>query len=872
MTETPGDPPRCPHRRNYGPPRAAWSCGADKFLKNFPKVPIPFQGRFITKPTEVDGVRKLILFMSICLVISAAAAAVMAKDQLNRQVIVLNNGKIIPVDRVWKAGADLFYENNKEIRFVSLADIKSIEKQTLSQVLKTAGSRLAAYFGGCRETLARMFPANDAPPWVLNPALWLVLISAAAPAMLFMFIRRYRNRPPEKAAPKTAPGLAPKDTAQELPNRADIVRFFLNLYRQQVGADPVAPAEFIQLSGVSSGPNLVYELRVKHGGDWVKRRMTIGPLGEDSGSKSKCYYVIFDQHLVVKIPPKPVRDFEDYVAGIKKEGHIVERLAPKECIIPKVSVILSQVHQPSQLMETPAELLEEKYIAWLRKNPEYQDYLKIKGTFVFFMDLSRYYFLGHIIDGFHDLDETIRAEINSTAELVRYPAKFKERYGDENESVGFEIRDLYHQCEAGIRQLLNRSGKSSAVTDYRIQVWFVAYLGKRDIGETDPGFPPELAAGITAIFVQLFEKFREPVEAYTRAVRSFARRLSLEQNRLPIAGILTNLLDLLAWLGARRVAMRDLKPDNLLVAGDSQNYPAFLRSPADYSLGFIDVETAVYFGKADENKIRQPLLGGTPYYATPSHLFPNSALAACFGDTSRVLHFQDWQAVLVMIYKAVTGELLFDRTAKHFADIKNRVVSAMRQSEALDLQLEEVSRIFWRSAAAEFRAKMKAAESALRFVEADVPTEAKALFTRVLKRDMESIGSTLQKLIDGQSWFSTAGSREQLRKSSHARICQFMEELKAKSQPGHPDADSIRPRMRFLKHIAALKALAERKAQAVSVFEAAPACRMSAYDVLILMFNSVLKAMYREDWKTLAEESPRPAGPADEELSLATTI
>jgi serine/threonine protein kinase len=372
--------------------------------------------------------------------------------------------------------------------------------------------------------------------------------------------------------------------------------------------------------------------------------------------------------------------------------------------------------------------------------------------------------------------------------------------------------------------------------------------------------------------MRLFEKYRQPVDAYTKAIRSFARRLSLEQNRLPIAGILTNLLDLLAWLGVKQVAMRDLKPDNLLVAGDAQNYPAFLRSPADYSLGFIDVETAVYFGKAEENNIRQPLLGGTPYYATPSHLFPNSVLAACFGDPSRILHFQDWQAVLVMFFKAVTGELLFDRTAMHFADIKNRVMNAMRQAEALDPQLEEVSRIFWRSAAAEFRTKMKAAESVLRFVDADIPQPAKALFAQVLKRDIESISTTIQKLIDAQSWFSTAANREQLRKFSHDRICQIMEELKAKSQAGNTSADSIHARMRFLNHISALKALSERKSQAVSAFESNTACRMSAYDVLILMFNSVLKAMYREEWKTFAEESASLACPTKDELSLATTI
>jgi serine/threonine protein kinase len=805
----------------------------------------------------------------VCLVILAVGAAVLAKDHLNRKVILLQDGKVIPVNHTWESGNDIFYENDKQTHFVSRADIKSIGTQSLSQLLQASGTdcmaalnRCARYFGPLLQDGTAVTQQLKVHPWIPTAVLGF--------GVLLFCVRFVRSRYLKKPAPKKAP--LSKEVVPELPGRTDIVRFFLNLYRQQVGAAPEAPAESVQLTAVSAGPNQVYELRVKHGGDWVKRRMTIGPLGEDSGSRSKCYYVIFDQHLVVKIPPKPVRDFEDYVASIKKEGHIVERLAPKECIIPKVSVILSQVHQLSPLMGTPAELLEDKYLAWLRKNPEHQDYLKINGTFVYFMDLSRYYFLSHIIDGFHDLGETFRAEVNSTAELVRYPAKFKERYGDENEAVGFEIRDLYHQCEADIRQLLKNSGNPSAVTAYRIQAWFVAYLEKREIGETDPGLSPELVSGITSIFVRFFKKYREPVEAYTKAIRSFARRLSLTQNRLPIAGILTNLLDLLAWLDVKQVAMRDLKPDNLLVAGDAQNYPAFLRSPADYSLGFIDVETAVYFGKAEENNIRQPLLGGTPYFATPSHLFPNSALAACFGDTSRILHFQDWQAVLVMVFKAVTGELLFDRTAQHFADIKNRVINAMRQAEALDPQLEEASHIFWRSAAAEFRAKMKAAESALRFVEADITPPAKALFVQVLKRDVESISTTIKKLIDAQSWFSTAGSREQLRKSSHGRICQIIEELKAKSQAGNTAADSIQARIRFLKHVSALKALAERKSQAMSAFESNTACRMSAYDVLLLMFNSVLKAMYREDWKTLAEESASPACPANDELSLATTI
>jgi hypothetical protein len=809
-------------------------------------------------------------FLFIFLAALAVVLVALAGDQGDQQVIVLHDGRIIPVDRVWESGSDLFYENDKEIHLVSLADIKVIEKQNFAHAIQSACGKLAGSVQGCWKAIRPVLWEAPGLEKHLAGSLGLILGLAAAPAALVLGLRLRRARPQKKVLP--TPVAVPKETAPELPNRTDVVKFFLNLYRQQVGAGPEAPAEFSQLTAVSSGQNRVYELRVKNSGDWVKRRMTIGPLGEDSGSRSTCYYVIFDQHLVVKIPPRPVSDFEDYVASIKKEGHIVERLAPKECIIPKVSVILSQVHQLSPSMETPAELVEEKYIAWLRKNPEYQDCLKIKGTFVFFMDLSRYYFLGHILDGLHDLGEHVRAEIGATADLIRYPAKLKERYGEENEVVGFEIRDFYHQCEAEIRHLLKRHGQSAAVTPYCIQSWFLHYLEKKNIGAIDAGLPPELASAIHSAFTRLSEKYREPVEGYLGAIRSFAQRLQLEQNRLPISGIITNLLDLLGWLSDKKVAMRDLKPDNILVAGDPQNYPGFLRSAATYSLGFIDVETAVYFGKTAEGHIRQPLLGGTPYYATPSHLFPNPILAGCFGDTSRILHFQDWQAVLVMIFKAVTGELLFDRTALRFADTKTRAVAAMRQKEPLEPLLEEASRMFWFSAAAEFRTKMKGAESALRGVDAAIPELAKSLFVQVLKRDIESISGSVQRLTESQSWFSTPGSREQVLKASCGRIGQIIEELKAKSPAGKASAESIQGRLRFLKSIATLKALAERKAQVVALLESKAAGRMSAFDILVLMFNSVLKAMYREDWKTLADESASTAGPSDDELSLATTI
>jgi hypothetical protein len=225
-----------------------------------------------------------------------------------------------------------------------------------------------------------------------------------------------------------------------------------------------------------------------------------------------------------------------------------------------------------------------------------------------------------------------------------------------------------------------------------------------------------------------------------------------------------------------------------------------------------------------------------------------------------------------MIFKAVTGSLLFERTALRFADTKTRVVAAMRQKEPLESLLEEASRMFWLSAAAEFRTKMRTAESALRGVDAEIPGPAKSLFVRVLKHDIASISRSVQRLAESQSWFATPGSREQLLKASCSRICQIMEDLKTRSQTGKAPAESVQAGLRFLRGISTLKALAERKAQVVAALESKAACRMSAFDILVLMFNSVLKAMYREDWNPLTEESAGSTGASHDELSLATTI
>lgn len=808
----------------------------------------------------------------VVLLILTAGAAVTAMVELNRDVIQLHDGKVIPVDRTWQSGTDLFYENEKEIHFVSLTQIKSVGARSPEESLQAAGDRCAQFFNRRLNDLAPLLrrASQSAGLWPIHPA------AAAVPLALLLLVaslRRGRGCPSAKrAAPARneppAPARAPGP--EELPGRADVVRFFLNLYRHQLGAGAEAPAEFVHLPS-GCGPNRTYELRVKHHADWIKRRMSIGPLGEESGSKSTCYYVIFDQHLVVKIPPKPIRDFEDYVAGLKKERHIVARLAPRECIVPTVSVILDRVHPLPAGAGPTDESSDERHIAWLRKSIEAQQHLTINGTFVYFMDLSQHRFLSHIIDAAHDVSEAVHAEITAVPEILRNPGKFKDRYVAENESVGFEIRDLFNQCEVEITRQLKQQGKSAVVPSYRIQKWFLQYLETRSLGEMGEGIPPELSNSITYVFAAQFQKYRAGVDAYLAAVRRFAARLALDQNRPVVSGIIAHLLDLLADLNQKQVAMRDLKPDNLLVAGDPQRYPAFLRTPGEYSLGIIDVETAVVFGPAEAGKIRQPLLGGTPYYATPAHLLPNAVLERCYPDPGRILHFQDWHAVLVMVFKTVTGELLFDQTAQQFVEIKLQVIQALKERRPLEGLVAEASRGFWQKAVDEFRAGMRNHEAALRQIEVDLPQGGRRLFLQTLRRDAASTSESIRRIVAAQTHIQSAAGREQLITCSHARICRLMQEIEFKSRAGAVSEESARRTLEFFSRLMRLKALYERKAK-LAADVGAPSARLSAYEILTFMFNMALKTMYREDWNPLAEEAAAATCRPDDELSLATTI
>ena len=821
-----------------------------------------------TWPENVIVMKKALII--VCVVLIATLSYItFATDYFDKTVIVLKDGNLIETDGTWESGNEMMYKNDDEIYIVEQSDIDRVEKRNFLHMFLDIKNWLKAIFSQITSPIGRwLISKSDGNVSMMALKLCAFVLMTALVVMLTL--RFVRSRPSgREEAPKAPP---PPDTKPLWPpSQLDVVRFFLNVYRLQLGAPADVRVELAQLAGDQPSASEIYELRVRHQGDWVSRRMTIGPLGEESGSKSKCYYVIYDVHLVVKIPAQPFDDFDEYIASMEKESKIVDKLAPKECIIPKVSVILGLIHSLPFIGDVSAELIEEKYVEWLRKSPEYIEYLKINAGFVYFMDLSKHYFLGNILNGLHDLNEAFPAEIQDNPGIIWEPAKFKGRYGDENETVCFEIREVYNKCESEIHALVNKTAPGTRVTPFNIQTWFLTQLANQRVTAKDCKLAPDLLDQVNRCLADIFADNKAAVDSYRNTIRSYVGHLRAEQDKLVMGSIATNLMELLAWLWQKRIAMRDLKPDNLLVAGDPQKYPHFLRTASEYSLGIIDVETAVDYEVFKHRAVKQPLLGGTPFYATPSHFIRNPALAQTYGNLGKILHLQDWYAIMVMIYKVVTGGLLFDNTAKLFTDIKSKIVASNRRTGSELDAIESISRQFWRSAGLEFQTKIRSQEAALKTVPIAIPDNAARLLISFLKKDILALGLAVKKLVHSHPLLATGANRELLLNAGHNKICALADDIAAKSRQATPGSDSHAQILTLFNKIANQKMLLERKEQlAARLVMDNP--RMSAYELLIVLFNTVLKAMYKEQWQSFKPAPTEPVCQTDDEVSLATTI
>ena len=777
--------------------------------------------------------------------------ALIFKDHITSHVIILKDGNKIVADESWVVGDKVFYESKGQTDFISIDEVSDIKQGGLKN-----GSGFVTFLfeklDSGKESASDLFSRADPGAfggkspilrWV--PVLFGILLCLLISVLL---LRKRRAPKADKKAKKQVPPKSDISEADIAHNGEEMVaEHFLKVFKAQKGVDEDAESALKKIAPPSPDGNHIFELRVKIGDEWASRRMTLGPIGENSGSRSRCYYVIYDDHLVVKVPPYPVKNFKTYQQRLRKEAAIADRLAPRECLVPQVSTILKKVLPFRDDAPLPAEELEKKYVAWVNDNPEYQPYLQIDGAYAYFMDLSKYFFLKHIVDNMHDPLRNIPKEIMNHPEIIWNNMEFEARYGQASSAVCDELQTLYSTFENRVREYLGQHQPDTAVQNFQVKEWFLVFLCNGRVNADDEQMKSGIASGLNGIANKLFREKRNLVDTYRKMVTSYVTSKGLTRNKAQISGMITNLLDLLAWLHQKKVAMRDLKPDNLLVAGDPTKFPQFLESASQYSIGLIDVETAVWLDKRKGGHIDQPLLGGTPSFATPTHTLPNKLIRGIYGDLSLILHLQDWYAAIAMIFNMVTGKRLFKETAKTLIKIKKEIKKGVKEKGQASDVLNEPSRMFWSQALNEFEQKADNQGKKLKYISMIISPDSREMLLPVILETHQYVEKTIKERIVQQTSFKSDKLKKSLYSATYMKVSRFRSKFFSDPATLKMPAEEKKKALMLLDDLEILKKQADHLSQAEKVMGKSVAI-ISSYDLLHCLFSIAMIHMHQKVW------------------------
>jgi hypothetical protein len=486
------------------------------------------------------------------------------------------------------------------------------------------------------------------------------------------------------------------------------------------------------------------------------------------------------------------------------------------------------------------------------------------------MDLSKYYFLSHIIEAFHDTEKRVYDEITRHSEVVGDYRKFEDSYGSENIPFFLEIEKLYRKYEAELTKLIKQFHLPASPPPDQAKKWFFAHLVGERVTEVDKGLSAEFIVGMNRLLDRIINEDLKAIQGFRENVRKSIHQTAFVKNKLYMEGIITSLLELLAHLGEKKVAMRDLKPDNLLVAGNKDKYPGFLAYPKEYKIGLIDVETAVILAKSGKRIADQPPLGGTPQYATPSHFFDNNLLASVYEDLSTALHLQDWYAIIAIIYRATTGLPLFERTGRMLPGM----IRAMRDHKGREMDyFHSANEAFWNSAIGEFKEKMAQREEALKSLNVQIFDKAKKMFREAASDERHHIVEEIEQTVNSQYLPMSAKDRHLLISCSYQKT----KELRMKWESGLAAKKTKIDKSRvilLLRDLEELKLQLELQKQILQLLDQSTP-HTSAYEVMEFMFRLVLNRMCGLQWGCLtSQDLVDSAGSACEtgESSSQTTI
>ncbi len=682
-----------------------------------------------------------------------------------------------------------------------------------------------------------------------------------------------RRWPAATGRPDASAGLSlfpPRTSGAPLSARDQVLLFFLDLFKCQNDIDPGAPVQMVRVEERSSCPNEIYEMRVLHQGEWVSRRMSIGLLGQGGGSRSKCYYVIYDTHLVIKIPTEPITDLKAYSQRVAAENAIVARLAPLPCIVPGVAIIAKSLREFRNSRSRCDEKLEEKFFRLLKVTPAYQNYLKIGGSFVFFMDLSKHFFMSTILEEIHGDGPRLVEEALENPDLLWDHHGFAHRYGEQAAGIRYDLLKVFTHCENRLRGLIDpvdpvANGPKMPV--YVFKQWFLRHLVGEKIDPRECAMDADTIDRADRLLDQAVQAHRRAVDHYCSMLGNYLRDIRFSKHRRHMEGLAANTLTLRDWVHAKGLALRDLKPENLFVAGNPDEFPLFLTDTEKFSIGLIDVETAVVFDVMAPETIRQPPLAGTPLFATPAHLLSNTILTQVYGELRTILILQDWYAVVAIIFKIVTGQNLFARTAHTFPEILSAIKRLNSTVEGLETEVAKLSRVFWNSAEAEFRENLRRHQSLFSRVQVRLPHGMVPAIFDGVTRDIAQRTAAMNQMVDRQTFFSSVSKVRVLKEATAERIASMRARLHQETLGAGRSSGQHVGLLRFFEELEEAKQQLARLRATLAALHASQAS-IPADHLLHTMFQRVFDCMYLAHWPCVVPD--KWAGKAKLPSDIAT--
>ncbi|WP_419659516.1 putative serine/threonine protein kinase [Desulfosarcina variabilis str. Montpellier] len=821
--------------------------------------------------------KKWIVLIAFSVCCAAAISFIKIDQAASKKVIYIKGGDPVLADRVSQSDQFIIYEADGGHGMFMKDDVTSVgtiqvqKKTSMLNMIDRTKQQVMADMGFS----ATVIHAADSRLLVFLIALGLTSGIMQLTLLLVTMIKTHWLASPAKEQDSSDADknsvFTPDD--EETSEYRDLVLFFLKIFKLQNGLGSDAVSRFSIDSTAAPGKRKVFELGVKGNSDWINRRMSIAPLGEDSGSKSKCYYVIYDTHMVVKIPPERVTDIAKYINDIRREVQITSQLAPMACIVPMVSVILKKIQKLPFEKSLTQEQLEKQYIRMVEEKPEYQDYLKIGDCFAFFMELTNNFFLGSVIDELHKQKNEIGEEIRESPEVAWNQEAFTTRYGLESLPVFESLQTLYRRCETQALQVIKETGQDTTIHQFHLKNWFLACITGEDLQGTDKDVDADLLVKIKKEFSTIFKANPKQVNDLVRLLKTQLATKTFLKSRQQIQNVASNMLTLLCQLKEKRIALRDLKPDNLFLDAAPDNYPVFLNDLSSFSIGVIDVETAVSLVPKADGSIAQPLIGGTPLYATPLHLLKNQTISKFFGDLPEALHLEDWFATIAIIFRAITGKNLFPRAARTFPALLKILKSSRNRSAPDEATVKKMSRTFWSAAVVDMKKQLTAFSDILNRLTVLIPEEMQKPIKSELEREKACLSQAIQKHISLFPLTKSQKNKAFLVSAAMADITKQIDRWENTDKLPEQHRQIAPQMVSFLKNLNRLKKGEKEKRDAVSSAAMSP-CEISAYSLIEAMFQIAFRAMYKSPWKALT----KPTQQTEEKIAvkddrdLVTTI